>query len=146
MRFRVSDGYSAAVEFEADTEAQFVDRCASAIREFWAAQIPHYQTRKMRNALQFHTLQLHTKTVLDRSPRQWAWVARNGHFVHVKISSIFRDVAAIWDAALSTQRHGENFAKFLGAMDGFLCGVPKMPRPSLKLVTTTTQPGGPTNV
>lgn len=146
MKFRVSDGHSAAVEFEASTEALFVDRCSTAIREFWAAQIPYYQTRKMGNAIQHSQLQLHTKTVLDRFPRQWTWVARDGHFVHVTISRVFRDVSAIWATAIATQRHAAALAKFLGDMNGFLRNEltpPPFLRPSLKLVTPSAQPANP---
>ena len=90
MMLRVSDGYSAAVEFQADNAVQFAERCAAAISEFHGAKIPAYQTRKMQEAFAFHRLQLHAKTALDCTPRSWRLVA------HVNGASPWRDAERLW--------------------------------------------------
>jgi hypothetical protein len=135
MRLRVSDGYSAAFEFDAANETQFIDRCARAIIELHRSKIPHYQTRKLEHAAKYHSLQLHTKTVLDQSARQWSWVAQQGYFARVTVTDLFLgDGPRLWKTAEYTQRHGSALAAFLGGMGTWLRDELNPPRPALRLV------------
>jgi hypothetical protein len=56
MKFRVSDGYSMAVEFEANTKSEFIDAGAGAILKICGQRVPVYQTRKMADAIKFRDL------------------------------------------------------------------------------------------
>jgi len=134
MKFRVSDGYSAAVEFEAATPTQFLDRCAGAINQFWLAKIPAYQTRKLNDAIKFHALELHTKTALDKSTG-WSWVARDGCFVRVTIGALFKNYSAVWEIAECTQRHGRALSEFLGAAGDWVSSEVSTSGPKLTLVS-----------
>lgn len=135
MKFRVSDGYSAAIEFEAANEVQFVDRCSLAICELHRAKIPHYQTRNLESAAKFNRLQLHTKTALDKSARQWTWVYRSGYFATVTAADLFRGAGPkLWETAQYTQRHGAMLSRFLGGVSTWLNGELKPQAPTLRLV------------
>jgi hypothetical protein len=88
----------------------------------------------MEDAIKYNRLQLHVKTAIDTSSRDWTWVARSGAFSTVTIADLFRHGGAFWSMAEYTQHHAVKLAQFLGEIPAWL--EPQLAQKSAKPILT----------
>ena len=112
---RISDGYSHAEEFQAETISQFRPRLLAAMDRFvaWRVdQIPAYQTHKRAEAARDVRYQLHLR---DPFAGGWLQVNNRSLIPYCDRRCLFRDGGqTMWAAVEFTHYHADQLARFFG--------------------------------